>query len=83
VLLGVFVYSVVIQQSSTSVDPHPQNQYDGCVSSEPSIQNDESVNSVVIEGTIVLLYILILTEPVLPTHLLHMSVCICMVPIHS
>ena len=51
VFVVVFVYSVVIQQSSTSVDPHPQNQYDGCVSSESSIQNNESVNSVVIEGT--------------------------------
>lgn len=74
VFVVVFVYSVVIQQSSTSVDPHPhpQNQYDGCVSSDSSIQNNESVNSVVVEGTTVLLYILILAEVVLSTHLLHM-----------
>jgi hypothetical protein len=50
VSVGVFVHSVVIHQSSTSVDPPSQNHYDGCVSSESSIQNDESINSVVIEG---------------------------------
>ena len=66
VSVGVFVYSVVIQQSSTSVDLH-QSQYDGCVSSESSIQNNESVNSVVIEGTAVLLH-RILAAPVVPTH---------------
>ena len=50
VSVGVFVYSVVIHQSSTSVDPPSQNHNDGCVSSESSIQNNESINSVVIEG---------------------------------
>lgn len=69
VSVGVFVFSVVIQQSSTSVDL-PQSQYDGCVSSESSIQNDESVNSVVIEGIIVLLHrILIMAAPVVHPHM--------------
>ena len=67
----VFVYSVVIQQSSTSIDL-PQNQYDGCVSSGSSIQNDESVNSVVIEGTRVQQYFVRSCE-VASTHFLWCS----------